>query len=270
MTVIHHTHNDCSCMSRRLIPLIVAIVASREIYTASALCISRAGGVALLSSHRQSPTSTGGARRRRSSSSLDYRSYADDINDGLDRYYNIDVVSIYNEQQEINNSNDDDELDQDQNDPLSRVLTRRNVHRHDHFPDAIQNLLSAIPFPQLPPSWVVTSEVMEGLVGGAGGAGVFLHMHNAGEVFGLPLRRRTVMTQNNDDDVDMHTRHASSATAAVTTKARKEVVDTAKASYPLPWSLKLWTHSRGISTRRNMLLVNPINCDHASRLAEMW
>ena len=49
MTVIHHTHNDCSCMSRRLIPLIVAIVASREIYTASALCISRAGGVALLS-----------------------------------------------------------------------------------------------------------------------------------------------------------------------------------------------------------------------------
>ena len=28
MTVIHHTHNDCSCMSRRLIPLIVAIVAS--------------------------------------------------------------------------------------------------------------------------------------------------------------------------------------------------------------------------------------------------
>jgi hypothetical protein len=224
MTVIHHTHNDCSCMSRRLMPLIVAIVASRDIYKASALCISRAGGVALLSSHRQSPTSTGGARRRRSSSSLDYRSYADDINDGIDRYYNI---------RESNNSNDDDELDQDQNDPLSRVLTRRNVHRHDHFPDAIRNLLSAIPFPQLPPSWVVTSEVMEGLVGGAGGAGVFLHMHNAGEVFGLPLRRRTVMTQNNDDNVDMHTRHASSATAAATTKARKEVVDTAKALVPV-------------------------------------
>jgi hypothetical protein len=150
MTVIHHTHNDCSCMSRRLMPLIVAIVASRDIYKASALCISRAGGVALLSSHRQSPTSTGGARRRRSSSSLDYRSYADDINDGIDRYYNI---------RESNNSNDDDELDQDQNDPLSRVLTRRNVHRHDHFPDAIRNLLSAIPFPQLPPSWVVTSGI---------------------------------------------------------------------------------------------------------------
>ena len=232
MTIIHHTHNDCSSMSRRLMPLIVAIVASRYIYTASALCISRAGGVALLSSHRQPPTSTREARRRRSSSSLDYRSYADDINDGLDRYYNIDVVSIYNEQ-DSNNSNDDDELDEDQNDPLSRVLTRRNVHRHDHFPDAIRNLLSAIPFPQLPPSWVVTSEVMEGLVGGAGGAGVFLHMHNAGEAFGLPLRRPTVMTQNNDDDVEMHTRHASSATAAVTTKARKEVVDTAKALVPV-------------------------------------
>jgi hypothetical protein len=74
---------------------------------------------------------------------------------------------------------------------------------------------------------------MEGLVGGAGGAGVFLHKHNAGEVFGLPLRRRTVMTQNNDDNVDMHTRHASSATAAATTKARKEVVDTAKALVPV-------------------------------------
>ena len=232
MTIIHHTHNDCSSMSRRLMPLIVAIVASRYIYTASALCISRAGGVALLSSHRQPPTSTREARRRRSSSSLDYRSYADDINDGLDRYYNIDVVSIYNEQ-DSNNSNDDDELDEDQNDPLSRVLTRRNVHRHDHFPDAIRNLLSAIPFPQLPPSWVVTSEVMEGLVGGAGGAGVFLHMHNAGEAFGLPLRRPTVMTQNNDDYVDMQTRHASSATAAATTHARKEVVDTAKALVPV-------------------------------------
>lgn len=232
MTIIHHTHNDCSSMSRRLMPLIVAIVASRYIYTASALCISRAGGVALLSSHRQPPTSTREARRRRSSSSLDYRSYADDINDGLDRYYNIDVVSIYNEQ-DSNNSNDDDELDEDQNDPLSRVLTRRNVHRHDHFPDAIRNLLSAIPFPQLPPSWVVTSEVMEGLVGGAGGAGVFLHMHNAGEAFGLPLRRPTVMTQNNDDNVEMHTRHASSATAAATTNARKEVVDTAKALVPV-------------------------------------
>lgn len=58
-------------------------------------------------------------------------------------------------------------------------------------------------------------------------------MHNAGEVFGLPLRRRTVMTQNNDDDVDMHTRHASSATAAATTKARKEVVDTVKALVPV-------------------------------------
>lgn len=221
-------------MSRRLMPLIVAIVASREIYTASALCISRAGGVALLSSHRQSPTSTREAQRRRSSSSLDYRSYTDDINDGLDRYYNIDVVSIYNEQRDSNNNkNNDDELDQDQNDPLSRVLTRRNVHHHDHFPDAIRNLLSAIPFPQLPPSWVVTSEVMEGLVGGAGGAGVFLHMHNAGEAFGLPLRRPTVMTQNNDDDVDMHTRHASSATAAATTKVRKDVADTAKALVPV-------------------------------------
>jgi hypothetical protein len=41
------------------------------------------------------------------------------------------------------------------------------------------------------------------------------------------------MTQNNDDDIDMHTRHASSATAAATTKARKEVVDTVKALVPV-------------------------------------
>jgi hypothetical protein len=58
-------------------------------------------------------------------------------------------------------------------------------------------------------------------------------MHNAGEAFGLPLRRPTVMTQNNDDYVDMQTRHASSATAAATTNARKEVVDTAKALVPV-------------------------------------
>ena len=102
--------------------------------------------------------------------SLDYRSPADvDDIDGTDGYFfhitsgNDDTANEYdNIIMEV-----DEEEEEEDEDPLSRALTRRTTHRRDHFPDAVRDLLKSIPLPQLPPNWVVTSEAMEAIVGGA-------------------------------------------------------------------------------------------------------
>jgi hypothetical protein len=145
--------------------------------------------------------------------------------------------------------------DEEEEDALSRALTRRTTHHHDHFPDAVRDLLSSIPLPILPPHWVVTSEAMEAIVGGAGGAGVLLHLHNAGRALGLhdmdlqdmdgsipPPSSSSSSSSRGDEetilnDYTMTTITASTTTTTTTTnktkKLRKEVVDTAKAFVPV-------------------------------------
>ena len=198
------------------------------------------------------------ARRRRRSSSLDYRSSADDGEDtieGLGRYF--DNIMKGNDNEYSNNIIEqvtkEDHLVQEE-DPLSRALTRRTAHHHDHFPDAVRDLLSSIPLPTLPPHWIVTSEAMEAIVGGAGGAGVLMHLHNAGRALGLhdmdlhdmdgstpppsssssPPSSRVDEAMLNDYTTMMTTiTTATKTTTNKTKELRKGVVDTAKAFVPV-------------------------------------
>lgn len=249
--MILHSNNDCTLRRAHLVSLVAAIVGS-----ASAFSSSLGGGVSSspdrqrLSPPRASSSSkketvvgwksssiviSSHTRQRRRSSFLNYRSSID-VDDGLDRYYDIGIADSFYKQVEEQTLAQDFIVDEDNvDDPLSRALTRRTVHHHDHFPDAIRDLLSSIPFPSLPPSWVVTSEAMEALVGGAGGAGVLMHLHNAGEAFGLPLCQ-TVTTEFDVDSTNARNESSTATTTATTmtkTQLRKEVVETAKAFVPV-------------------------------------
>lgn len=116
---------------------------------------------------RRSPKSTSS-----SSSSLNYRDAPDEMMH--DAKYRI--------------IEDDDDAD-----PLSREL------RHDHFPDAamtalVTALLSNI---ELPSSWIKTSEAMENIVGGAGGAGILFHLNEAVSAY-----RHVGQVASSRDDID--------------------------------------------------------------------
>lgn len=228
-----------ACRSILLSLVVAAIVDTTWAFSFS---LSSHGGMI---STTNSPSSlfrllSSGARRRRRSS-LDYRSSADveDTIDGLDRYFDYIMkgnhTDILNNEFKSNNIIEQvskEDHDEEEEDPLSRALTRRTTYHHDHFPDAVRDLLSSIPLPTLPPHWIVTSEAMEAIVGGAGGAGVLMHLHNAGRALGL-------------HDMDLHdmdgsTPPSSSSSSRIdeettnkTKKLRKEVVDTAKAFVPV-------------------------------------
>ena len=190
------------------------------------------------------------ARRQRRRSSLDYRSSADDVEDtieGLDRYFDNIMKGndndIFNSEYSNNiieqvTEEDHDEEEEEEEDPLSRALTRRTAHHHDHFPDAVRDLLSSIPLPTLPPHWIVTSEAMEAIVGGAGGSGVLMHLHNAGRALGLHDMDLHDMDGSTPPPSSSSSSRVNEATATKTTtnktkKIRKGVVDTAKAFVPV-------------------------------------
>lgn len=246
-----------------LLSLIVmaAFVNSASAAFSSSGALSQQHGGMLSTTHSPlslSLVSSGSYRRRRSS--LEYRNSADaeDTIDGFDHYFTTIMKGgnndILNNEYSTNNIIEQVTEGDEEEDALSKALTRRTTHHHDHFPDAVRDLLSSIPLPTLPPHWVVTSEAMEAIVGGAGGAGVLLHLHNAGRALGLhdmdlhdmdgttPPSSSSSSSSSREDkekilnEVMMSTITTSTTTTSTTNKTkklRKEVVDTAKAFVPV-------------------------------------
>jgi hypothetical protein len=256
-------YNNISHASARHSILLSFVVVAAIVGSTSAL--SHGGMLSTTNSPSSSLVllSFAGARRRRQRrSSLEYRNSAnvDDTIDGFDHYFtNImkggnddDILhSEYSGNNIIEQVTDEEgQNEEEEEDALSRALTRRTTHHHDHFPDAVRDLLSSIPLPTLPPHWIVTSEAMEAIVGGAGGAGVLLHLHNAGRALGLhdmdlhdmdgsipPLLSSSSSSSRGDEDNillnDYTATIAELTTTIKTKKLRKEVVDTAKAFVPV-------------------------------------
>jgi hypothetical protein len=152
---------------------------------------SRIGDVGSFSSSLISAGASA-ARRRRSSSttSLHYRSSPDDVDDDeldIGRYYRqwFAGASSYLEGPEEGGGGENilEDIDTDIgigiDDPLSREL------RHGHFPDAVMTALTTAILPNIrfPMSWIRASEAMENIVGGAGGAGLFLHLNEAARAY---------------------------------------------------------------------------------------
>ena len=180
------------------------------------------------------------ATRRRSptTTTLYYRNTPNDVDDDgpdIGRYYYshryAGASSYMDGPQEggasggfVLEENTDVDVDVDDDDPLSREL------RHGHFPDAVMTALSTAIFPNIkfPTSWIRASEAMENIVGGAGGAGLFLHLNEAARAYDGDAH---------DDSPTTPRRRPSSfsppSTSARGTTFADGLVETAKAFVPV-------------------------------------
>ena len=158
---------------------------------------------------RRSPKST-------SSSSLNYRDAPDGMHDA--KYRIIE---------------DDDDAD-----PLTREL------RHGHSPEtAMTSLATALlPNVELPSSWIKTSEAMENIVGGAGGAGILFHLNEAVSAYHHVGQVASSRDDIDDDDAASTTtpphprRRGVPSTSSESTSSSTfadDIVETAKAFVPV-------------------------------------